>query len=303
MSTQQIESPRKPPWLRVRFPGGPNYIELKHLMRGLELHTVCEEAHCPNIGECWEYRTATFMILGAVCTRRCAYCAVTSGMPVGLDIHEPERLAQAVQKMGLKHVVITSVNRDDLPDGGAAIFAACIRRLRQKTPDCTVEVLIPDFKGSMDALAKVMAAKPDVLNHNIETVPRLYRRVRSGGRYQRALDLLRAADALDDTVLSKSGIIVGMGESFDEVLQTMRDLRGVSCDILTIGQYLRPSQEHIPLDRYYTPEEFAQLKDAGMAMGFKHVESGPLVRSSYHAWQQVQSAGPNVSASTKGSSE
>ncbi|MSQ15736.1 MAG: lipoyl synthase [Dehalococcoidia bacterium] len=297
MSTQHLEAPRKPPWLKVRFPGGPNYVEMKNLMRGLELHTVCEEAHCPNIGECWENRTATFMILGAVCTRRCAYCAVISGMPVGLDLHEPVRLAEAVQRMGLKHVVITSVNRDDLPDGGAAIFAACIRRVREKNPDCTIEVLVPDFKGSIESVAKVMAARPDVFNHNIETVPRLYRRVRSGGRYQRALDLLKEAKAINAEVLTKSGMIVGMGERFDELLQTMRDLREISCDILTIGQYLRPSQEHIVMDRYYTPEEFARLKEAGMAMGFKHVESGPLVRSSYHAWEQVQSAGASAAAS------
>jgi lipoyl synthase len=282
---------RKPSWLKVPGPGGPNYTALKRLMREQRLHTVCEEAHCPNIGECWEHRAATFMILGAVCTRNCAYCAVAHGTPAPLDVGEPQRLAEAVRQMELKHVVITSVDRDDLPTGGAEIFAACIAEIRERTPDTSVEVLIPDFKGSERALRIVVEAKPDILNHNLETVERLYRIARPGGRYPRALELLRRAKGIDPGMLTKSGIICGLGEEWDELLVAMRDLRaGAGVDILTLGQYLRPSPQHLPIARYYTPDEFAELKRIGLDMGFRHVESGPLVRSSYHAWEQVERA-------------
>ncbi len=281
---------RKPPWLKVPAPGGPNYAELKHLMRDLELHTVCEEAHCPNIGECWEHRAATFMILGDVCTRNCTYCAVAHGTPAALDRGEPVRLATAVERMGLRHVVITSVDRDDLPNGGAEMFAVAIAEIRRRTPGTSVEVLIPDFKGSEQALAIVVDAKPDILNHNLETVERLYRLARPGGRYPRALELLRKAKELDGSLLTKSGLICGLGEEWDELLLAMRDLRSQGVDILTIGQYLRPSSQHLPIARYYRPDEFAELRRLGMAMGYRHVEAGPLVRSSYHAWEQVERA-------------
>ena len=281
---------RKPPWLKVPAPGGPNYAELKHLMRDLELHTVCEEAHCPNIGECWEHRAATFMILGEVCTRNCAYCAVAHGTPVPLDTDEPARLAAAVEQMELRHVVVTSVDRDDLPNGGAEMFAVAIAEIRRRTPGTSVEVLIPDFKGSEQALAIVVDAKPDILNHNLETVERLYRLARPGGRYPRALELLRKAKELDGSLLTKSGLICGLGEEWDELLLAMRDLRSQGVDILTLGQYLRPSDQHLPIARWYTPDEFAELKRYGMVLGFRHVESGPLVRSSYHAWEQVEAA-------------
>ena len=288
-----LESPptgegRKPEWLKVRAPGGPNYLHLKSLMRGLRLHTVCEEARCPNIGECWEERTATFMILGDVCTRRCGYCAVTHGRPTWEDWGEPERVADAVRQMGLDHVVVTSVNRDDLADGGAAVFAATIRSIRQASPRTTVEVLIPDFQGLAEALETVLGANPDILNHNIETVPRLFRQVRSGGRYERSLHLFRQARAESPGLLTKSGIILGMGEERDELIQTMRDLRAVDVNILTMGQYLRPSAQHVPIARYYHPDEFRELSEIGRALGFRHVEAGPLVRSSYHAKRQVQ---------------
>jgi len=286
---------RKPAWLKVPAPGGPNYTELKHLMRDLSLHTVCEEAHCPNIGECWEHRAATFMILGDVCTRNCTYCAVAHGTPAALDRHEPVRLATAVERMGLRHVVITSVDRDDLPNGGAEMFAAAIAEIRRRTPGTSVEVLIPDFKGSAEALRIVVEAKPDILNHNLETVERLYRLARPGGRYSRALELLRRAKALDASLLTKSGLICGLGEEWDELLVAMRDLRAQGVDILTVGQYLRPSSQHLPIARYYRPDEFAELRRLGMAMGYRHVEAGPLVRSSYHAWEQVERA--NLSAS------
>lgn len=282
--------PRLPQWLKVAMPGGPGYLELKRLMRGQQLHTVCEEAHCPNIGECWERGTATFMILGDICTRRCHYCAVTTGRPQGLDLQEPARLADTVQELGLRYCVITSVNRDDLPDGGAFIFAACINRIRAQSPDCKVEVLIPDFAGSQDALARVMAAGPDVLNHNIESVRRLFPRVRPKGDYQRSLDLLAQAKELSPAAVTKSGIIVGMGETQGEVVATMADLRAVDCDLLTVGQYLRPSAKHIAIDRFYPPEEFAELARLGREMGFKHVAAGPLVRSSYHADEQHNAA-------------
>ena len=282
--------PRLPQWLKVTMPGGPGYLELKRLMRGQQLHTVCEEAHCPNIGECWERGTATFMILGDICTRRCHYCAVTTGRPQGLDLQEPARLAETVQKLGLRYCVITSVNRDDLPDGGAFIFAACINRIRAQSPDCKVEVLIPDFAGSPDALARVTAARPDVLNHNIETARRLFPRVRPKGDYQRSLDLLAQAKELTTDAVTKSGIIVGMGETKDELVATLADLRAVDCDLLTVGQYLRPSAKHLAIDRFYHPDEFAELARIGREMGFKHVAAGPLVRSSYHADEQHNAA-------------
>ena len=282
--------PRLPQWLKVTMPGGPGYLELKRLMRGQQLHTVCEEAHCPNIGECWERGTATFMILGDICTRRCHYCAVTTGRPQGLDLQEPARLAETVQELGLRYCVITSVNRDDLPDGGAFIFAACINRIRAQSPDCKVEVLIPDFAGSQDALARVMAARPDVLNHNIESPRRLFPRVRPKGDYRRSLDLLAQAKELTPDAVTKSGVIVGMGETKDELVATMADLRAVDCDLLTVGQYLRPSAKHLAIDRFYHPDEFAELARIGREMGFKHVAAGPLVRSSYHADEQHNAA-------------
>ena len=279
--------PRLPSWIKARFPGGPNYIRLKGLMRSQQLHTVCEEARCPNIGECWEFGTATFLILGDVCTRRCGYCAVKSGMPMHLDLGEPDRVARTVQQMGLKHAVITSVDRDDLPDAGAQVFATTIRRIRERTPGCTIEVLIPDFKGSETSLATVMAAGPDILNHNTETVPRVYRKARPGGRYARALELLARAKEMAPEGITKTGLILGLGETWDELLEVMDDLRAVRCDVLTIGQYLRPSDDHLPVERYYTPDDFLQLKGEGLRRGFRHVESGPLVRSSYHAHEQV----------------
>jgi len=289
-SVAPAEPARKPSWLKVKAPGGPNYLALKHLMRDLKLHTVCEEAHCPNIGECWEHKAATFMILGDVCTRNCAYCAVAHGTPLPLDAGEPRRLGDAVAQMGLKHVVITSVDRDDLPNGGAEVFAACIAEIRRRLPETSVEVLIPDFKGNPDALRIVVAARPDILNHNLETIARLYRIARPGGRYPRALELLERAKELNPDLLTKSGIICGLGEDWDELLVAMRDLRAAQVDILTIGQYLRPSDQHLPIARWYTPDEFAELKRYGMGLGFRHVESGPLVRSSYHAWEQVEAA-------------
>jgi lipoic acid synthetase len=277
---------RKPAWLKVRAPGGPNYIRLKGLLRQWNLHTVCEEARCPNIGECWEDATATFMILGDVCTRRCGYCAVAHGRPTWEDREEPERIARAVATLGLDYVVITSVNRDDLADGGAAHWAATIRAVRAQAPRCRVEALIPDFQGQADALRVVVGADPHVLNHNIETVPRLYRVARHGGRYPRALELFRRARAWAPARPTKSGIILGLGETRDEVVATMRDLRAVDVNILTLGQYLRPSPGHLPVARYYHPDEFAELARTGRELGFAHVEAGPLVRSSYHAKRQ-----------------
>lgn len=286
--------PKLPPWLKVSMPGSPRYLELRQLMRGHQLNTVCEEAHCPNIGECWGRGTATFMILGDICTRRCHYCAVTTGRPQGVDLMEPGRLAETVKKMGLRYCVITSVNRDDLADGGAFIFAACINRIRKDVPDCKVEVLIPDFGGSREALARVMDARPDVLNHNIESTKRVFPRVRPKGDYRRSLELLANAKELDSAAVTKSGIIVGMGETVAEVTETMRDLREVDCDLLTIGQYLRPSARHIAIDRFYHPSEFADLARIGEELGFRHVASGPLVRSSYHADVQHDAAVLNV---------
>ena len=281
---------RLPEWFKVRMPGGPNYLRLQDMLRSEQLHTVCEEAHCPNIGECWERGTATFMILGDICTRACAYCAVTTGTPVGLDLEEPIRLAQTVERMGLSYAVITSVNRDDLPDGGAFIFAQCVRQVRKRLPECRVELLIPDFEGNWDALATVMDSKPDTLNHNIETVRRVFRRVRPRGNYDQSLELLRRTRELDRNAVTKSGIMVGLGETWDEIIETMRDLRSMDCNLLTIGQYLRPSDKHTPLIKWYTPSEFDELKVAGEDLGFDHVASGPLVRSSYHADEQHASA-------------
>ena len=278
----------KPAWLKVRAPGSETYLRLKGQMQELKLNTVCEEARCPNIGECWHQGTATFMILGDVCTRACAYCAVTHGRPNELDLEEPARVAHAISTMALKHAVITSVDRDDLTDGGAAIFAETIRRTRTSVPSCRIEVLIPDFQGIEASLRLVLDAGPDVLNHNIETVPRLYRMARSGGRYARSLELLDRARRYRPTTPTKTGMMVGMGEEFDEVVSVFDDLRTVGVSILTIGQYLRPTPKHAPMIRYWHPDEFASLKAIGLAKGFAHVESGPLVRSSYHAHEQAE---------------
>jgi lipoic acid synthetase len=279
---------RRPPWIRVRAPMGETYEEVQHLMRAKELHTVCEEAMCPNLGECWGSGTATFLMLGDVCTRTCGFCDIKRGAPSPLDWMEPERIAQAVAQMELKHAVITSVNRDDRRDGGAPIFAMVIRRIRELQPGCSIEVLIPDFKGSAEALRIVMEARPEILNHNVETVPRLFKSVQPQDSYAWAQATLTNAKKLDPEVLTKSGIMVGLGETMDEVKDTMRDLRSWDVDILTIGQYLQPSRKHLPIDRYYTPDEFQELKDFGMEIGFQWVESGPLVRSSYHAAEQVR---------------
>ena len=282
---------RKPSWLKVKAPGGPNYLRLKQMMRELDLHSVCEEARCPNVGECWEHGTATFMILGDVCTRNCAYCAVAHGRPPKYDIEEPERVGQAIAEMRLQHAVITSVDRDDLPDFGAYIFAETIRQIHARVPECSVEVLVPDFQGNEDSIRTVLEARPEIYNHNTETVPRLYKKARPGGRYARVMEIFRLAKRIAPDIPTKTGIILGMGETIEEVVAVMHDLRAVDVDILTLGQYLRPSENHIALDRYYTPDEFRYLRDVGMEMGFKHVESSPLVRSSYHAWEQVQAAG------------
>jgi lipoic acid synthetase len=277
----------KPDWLKVRAPGSAGYLRLKSLMRELELHTVCEEARCPNIGECWHFGTATFMILGDVCTRACAYCAVSHGRPLAVDPHEPARVGAAVERLGLQHVVITSVDRDDLADGGASVFAETILETRRRAPGCRIEVLIPDFKGDRAALETVLDVRPDVLNHNTETVPRLYRVVRSGGRYGRTLELLDRSRRYAPEIPTKTGVMVGLGEEWDELVSTFGDLRQVGCSILTIGQYLRPSSEHAPMVRYYHPDEFQRLKAIALELGFVHVESGPLVRSSYHAHEQA----------------
>lgn len=291
LSTTDNSNRRHPSWIKSRIPSGSNYTELKKLMRELDLHTVCEEAKCPNIGECWNSRTATFMILGDVCTRRCMFCAVKKGSPGGiLDMDEPRRLASAVAYLKLNHVVITSVNRDDLPDGGAGVFADCITAARRERPNCTIEVLIPDLEGNWDALKVIVDAQPDVLNHNTETVGRLYRRTRPYANYEQTLTLLKIGKQLNSKILTKSGLMVGLGETVVELLETMQDIQNTGCDILTIGQYLSPSKRHLPIQRYYTPEEFDELKEAGMEMGFRHVESGPLVRSSYHAGEQLQSS-------------
>jgi lipoic acid synthetase len=292
LSNQQVPPPAahpRPEWLRVKFFGGPNYQDLKSIMRTLGLHTVCESARCPNMGECWEHRTATFMILGNICTRACGFCAVPSGKPIGPpEEDEPERVAEAVEKMGLRYTVVTSVNRDDQPDGGAEIFARTIGEIRRRVPGCKVEVLIPDFRGVWTALETVIAARPDVLNHNTETVPRLYRQVRKGALYERSLELLRRAKELAPGMPTKTGMMLGLGEERDEVLAAMRDLAAQGTDILTLGQYLQPTREHLPVVRFVHPQEFAEYKRAGEHMGFRHVESGPLVRSSYHAFEQVE---------------
>jgi lipoic acid synthetase len=281
---------RKPDWLKVKLATGQNYQELKKMMRSKTLHTVCEEARCPNIYECWANRTATFMILGEICTRACRFCAVKTGMPTELDWAEPERVAEAVEQMGVRHAVVTSVARDDLADGGAAIFAATIRAIRKRNPFTSVEVLIPDFQGNWDALQTVMDAKPDILNHNIETVRRLSDRVRARAKYDRSLLLLKKAKQMQAQIPTKSSIMVGVGERYEEVIEAMRDLREHEVDIVTIGQYLQPTKKHMKIERYYTPEEFNSLREEGLKLGFSHVESGPLVRSSYHAHEQVKSA-------------
>ncbi|BFH12084.1 lipoyl synthase [Paenibacillus melissococcoides] len=288
---------QKPDWIRIKLTTGENYSEIKDMMRSKTLHTVCEEARCPNIYECWANRTATFMILGDICTRACRFCAVNTGMPTELDLQEPERVAEAAERMGLRHCVVTSVARDDLNDGGASIFAETIRAIRRRMPLCSVEVLIPDFMGNWDALRVVMDAKPDILNHNIETVERMSDRVRAKAKYSRSLELLRRAKEMQPGIPTKSSIMLGVGEEWDEILQAMDDLRAVNCDILTLGQYLQPSPKHLDVAKYYHPDQFAELKQEGMKRGFSHVESGPLVRSSYHAHEQVKSAHQAMSTS------
>jgi len=282
---------KHPDWIKVRAPASPEYFRTRAILSELKLHSVCQEACCPNIGECFSHRTATFMLMGDVCTRNCPYCAVAHGKVRPLDPDEPRRIAEAVAKLGLQHVVVTSVDRDDLPDGGAAHFAATARAIKQALPATRVEVLVPDFQGLTASIEAVIESPVDIYNHNVETVPSLYRKARPGGEYRRSLEVLKhardSAEAHGRSVLTKTGIMLGLGEEREELLQVMRDLREVECDILTLGQYLRPSKEHLPVERYVTPEEFADLKREGMAMGFRHVESGPLVRSSYHAWEHV----------------
>jgi lipoic acid synthetase len=280
----------KPSWLRAKAPVGENFHNLKKLARGLGLHTVCESAQCPNIGECWNHKTATFMLLGDICTRRCGFCAVPKGRPEPIDWEEPKRVAEAVATLGLKHAVVTSVNRDDDNIGSARVFAETIREIRELTPDCRIEVLIPDFQGIEESLRIVLDANPDVLNHNTETVPRLYRVVRSGARYQRTLDLLEKAKQISPKTVTKSGVMVGLGESSEELLEVFRDLAVRGVDILTVGQYLRPSKDHLPIARFYEPQEFDYLRQEALRYGFRHVESGPLVRSSYHAHEHADAA-------------
>ena len=281
----QEPRPRLPAWFKVELRQGPDYQEIRRLTQELHLHTICEEARCPNVWECWNHRTATFLILGDICTRRCYYCAVTTGRPLPLDETEPERVAAAVKRLGLRHAVITSVNRDELPDGGARIFAETIRAIRRELPTCTIEVLIPDFLGDLAALKTVLAAKPDILNHNIETVPRLFQSVRPQGKYQRSIAVLKAAASRG--AVTKSGLMVGLGETLEEVRAVMQELHAAGCVILSIGQYLQPTKAHWPVMHFYPPEEFQLLKEEGLALGFRHVESGPLVRSSYHAAEQA----------------
>ena len=296
MELVQIEPARralapKPEWLKARAPVGENYHSLKRLARTLGLNTVCESAQCPNIGECWHHKTAPFMLLGNLCTRRCGFCAVPKGRPAPIDFDEPRRVAEAVAKLGLLHAVVTSVNRDDDLVGGARVFAMVIEEIRRQAPGCRVEVLIPDFQGDRESIRTVVDARPEVLNHNTETVPRLYRVVRSGARYERSLELLRYSKELRREALTKSGVMVGLGEETHELLAVFRDLASAGCEIVTIGQYLRPSRDHLPMKRLYTPREFAELKAEALKMGFRHVESGPLVRSSYHAHEQAECAG------------
>ena len=288
MST--VVARRHPPWLKVRAPGGPGFAETMATVRELGLHTVCQEARCPNIGECWGHRTATFMLLGDTCTRNCGFCAVAHGRPLAVDPAEPLRVASAVARLGLRHVVVTSVNRDDLADGGAAHFAATARAIKRLLPGCRVEVLVPDFQGNLASVAEVVASPIDVFNHNLETVPRLYRRVRAGARYARSLAVLEAAHGGRDRLLTKTGLMLGLGETQEELASVFRDLRSIGCDILTLGQYLRPSGEHLPVERYVPPEEFTALGAEALALGFRHVEAGHLVRSSYHAWSHVPPA-------------
>ena len=303
MDLVQIEPARrapapKPEWLKARAPVGENYHGLKRLARSLGLHTVCESAHCPNIGECWQHKTATFMMLGNLCTRRCGFCAVPKGRPEPIDYDEPRKVAEAVARLGLLHAVVTSVNRDDDLTGGARIFAMVIEEIRRQASGCRIEVLIPDFQGDREAIRIVVEAEPDILNHNTESVPRLYSVVRSGARYERTLELLRYSKELRPAGLTKSGVMVGLGEETAELLEVFRDLAAVGCDILTIGQYLRPSRDHLPMARLYTPREFAELKTEALKMGFRHVESGPLVRSSYHAHEQSQAASTTMTPMT-----
>ncbi len=283
--SDRIGRSRLPSWFKVTAQTGPDYLEIKHTMDRLKLHTICEEARCPNRWECWNARTATFLILGDICTRRCHYCSVETGRPLAVDEKEPDRVAEAVQALGLRHVVITSVNRDELPDGGASVFAKTIWKTRRLNTHCTIEVLIPDFEGNEAALATVCVEKPEILNHNIETVRRLFPSIRPQGKYERSIELLRRAK--EQGVTTKSGLILGMGEALDEAREVMRDLRKVDCDIITVGQYLQPTRDHLPVVRFYDPSEFVMLKEEGLAMGFRHVESGPLVRSSYHAERQA----------------
>ncbi len=287
-SRQPLVLGKKPDWFKVRTQHSDNYLDLKHLIHGQSLHTVCEEARCPNIYECWAKRTATFMILGDLCTRSCRFCSIKWGRPSHVDRQEPKRVASSVAQMGLKFAVITSVNRDDLSDGGAGIFAETIQEIRGNVPGCGVEVLIPDFEGNWDALKLVVDAQPDILNHNVETVPRLFRRVQPWDNYELSLNLFSQVHAMDPQMITKSGVMVGLGETRDEMIEVMRDLRSRDVDILTIGQYLPPSKRHFPLERYYTLEEFADLKQIGLELGFGHVESGPMVRSSYHAGDQAE---------------
>ena len=278
---------RHPEWIKVKAPQGEAFFETKRLVRDLDVHTVCEEAHCPNVGECWGQRTATFMLLGEVCTRNCAFCAVAHGRPEAVDPYEPLRVAEAVARLGLRHVVVTSVDRDDLPDGGAGHFARTAEAIKRRVPECAVEVLIPDFKGDPVAVETVAAAPIDVLNHNTETVPRLYKCVRPGAKYERSLELLRHAKRYRPELLTKTGLMLGLGEERDELLAVFADIAATGCNILTLGQYLRPSGSHLPVERYLAPSEFAALRQEALRLGFRHVESGPLVRSSYHAWQHV----------------
>jgi len=287
MPIVQKDLGRRPQWLKVKLPLGGSYGDIKSMMQGSALHTVCEEARCPNLGECWNHRTATFMILGRVCTRHCGFCAVQSGRPTELDLQEPERLAGVVEQMGLRHIVVTSVARDDLVDGGAGIFAAVIEAIRARRPECSVEVLIPDFQGNWEALGLVMAAQPEILNHNVETVERLSDHVRSKAKYPRSLELLRRAKLMEPRSFTKSGMMLGLGETRAEIRATLRDLHDAGVDIVTVGQYLRPTMHHLPLERYYTPDEFAEIRAEAMEMGFAHCEAGPLVRSSYHAHLQI----------------
>ena len=291
MTTQR----KLPEWLKVKMPSGSKYENLKKLMGDQMLHTVCEEARCPNIGDCWERETATYMILGDTCTRACTYCAVKTGSPTGLDLEEPIRLAKTVQTLGLRYAVITSVNRDDLPDGGAFIFGQCIRQIKKLSPSCKVEVLTPDFEGNWDSLKTVLDSEPDTFNHNIETVRRIFPKVRAKGNYELSIELLHKAKEIQADLITKSGIMVGLGETKDEIIRTMKDLRAVDCNLLTIGQYLRPSTKHTPILKWYTPKEFKELEEIGLSLGFSHVASGPLVRSSYHADEQHSSATINES--------